>query len=172
MNTIKLSIATLAAITLLAGIAAPGVTRAETAPDFTLETIEGDRLTLSDALDHGPVVLDFWATWCKPCRKGLPALQALARDRDDGVSFWTVSIDDPRSRARIGPTLRALGVDLPALIDGDKEVAALYRVTSVPATFLIAPDGTVAYEHVGYRDGDTDRLAAALAELLDGTVAR
>ena len=163
-NQIRLAVIVAAAV--LIGTAAAVPARAETAPDFTLESLSGDRLALSDALARGPVILDFWATWCKPCRKALPALQALADAHGEAVTVWTVSIDDPRSRARIGPTLRALDVDLPALIDADKEVAALFRVTSVPATFLIAPDGTVAYEHVGYRDGDTERLAAALSGLL------
>jgi len=161
----------LMAIAIACGTAAAPA-RAATAPDFTLESLEGERLTLSDALARGPVILDFWATWCKPCRKALPALQTLADAHGDAVTVWAVSIDDPRSRAKIGPTLRALGVEVPALLDRDKEVAALYRVTSVPATFLIAADGTVAYEHVGYRDGDTARLEAALRELLDGQAGR
>ena len=138
----------------------------EKAPDFTLEDLRGQRITLSDALAEGPVILDFWATWCRPCKKALPALQALADEYDDKVTVLTVSIDDPRSRSRIGSTIRALGLKLPVLLDGDKTVASLYRVTSVPSTFLIASDGAIAGVHNGYRDGDTRLLAAELARLL------
>lgn len=138
----------------------------ETAPEFRLEDVRGDVHVLADALAEGPVILDFWATWCKPCRKALPALQALADRHEGRVTVWTVSIDDPRSRTKIGATLRSLGVTLPALLDEDKEVAELYRVTAVPTTFLIAPDGEVVASHRGYRDGDTERLEAELTDLL------
>lgn len=152
------------AVLILAAAAAPAAQ--ETAADFTLEDLHGNEHVLADALAAGPVILDFWATWCKPCRKALPALQELADRHAGRVTVWTVSIDDPRSRAKIGPTLRSLGVTLPALLDGDKEVAELFRVTSVPATFLIAPDGRVAASHSGYRDGDTALLEQELAALL------
>ena len=138
----------------------------EWAPDFTLENLRGERITLSEVLADGPVILDFWASWCGPCRKALPALQELAIEHADDVTVLTISIDDPRSRSKIGATMRSLGVKLPVLLDGDKTVASLYRVSSVPSTFLIAADGSIAAVHNGYRDGDTRLLASELTRLL------
>jgi thiol-disulfide isomerase/thioredoxin len=140
----------------------------EQAVDFTLDNLRGEPITLSEALAEGPVILDFWATWCKPCRHALPALQKLANKHADQVTVLTVSIDDPRSRSKIASTMRSLGVKLPVLLDGDKYVASLYRVTSVPATFLIEGDGTIAAVHHGYRDGDMDLLATELDHILSG----
>ena len=138
----------------------------EIAPDFTLENLHGERVTLSDVLADGPVILDFWASWCGPCRKALPALQVLAREYSDEVTVLTVSIDDPRSRPKIGSTMRSLGLKMPVLLDSDKTVASLYRVVSVPSTFLIASDGGIVTVHSGYRDGDMRLLASELDRLL------
>ncbi len=158
--------AILAALLALGGAA---VAAEEIAPDFTLPDLKGEDVTLSDALADGPVVLDFWATWCKPCRKAMPKLRDLAREfADDGVTVLAVSIDDPRSRAKVASTARSLGLESPVLLDGDKTVASLYRVHSVPTTILIDRDGTVASVHRGYRDGDEAILAREIRELLAG----
>ena len=137
------------------------------APRFTLETTDGEKLSLDDALADGPVILDFWATWCKPCRKALPHLQDLYEaHRDDGLTVIAVSIDEPRNRPKIKSAVRSLGLNFPVLVDGDKEVARLYRVDSVPATFVISQAGRVTAYHRGYREGDEETLAAEIRELL------
>ena len=142
----------------------------ESAPDFTLDDLRGDPVTLSDVLADGPVILDFWATWCRPCRKALPRLQKLATQYEGRVRVLTVSIDDPRSRTKIAPTVRSLGLTMPVLLDGDKTVASLFRVTSIPMTFLIASDGRIAAVHNGYRDGEMNKLESELNRLLaEGT---
>ncbi len=163
LKTVKVGAALMAVLICSSCFALAGD---EQAVDFTLDNLRDKPVTLSDALAEGPVILDFWATWCKPCRHALPALQELANKYADEVTVLTVSIDDPRSRSKIASTMRALGVKLPVLLDGDKYVASLYRVTSVPATFLIAGDGTIAAVHHGYRDGDMDLLAVELDLLL------
>lgn len=138
------------------------------APRFTLETTDGEKLSLDDALAEGPVILDFWATWCKPCRKALPHLQDLYEaHREDGLTVIAVSIDEPRNRPKIKAAVRSLGLTFPVLVDGDKDVARLYRVDSVPATFVISQTGRVMAYHRGYREGDEKTLAAEIRELLD-----
>ena len=160
-----------AVLAALAGVLPATATAAaeEKAPDFTLEDLHGSEVTLSDVLADGPVILDFWATWCKPCLEALPALQALSDEfADEGLTILAVSIDDPRSRSKIGSTMRSLGVDLQVLLDQDKTAASLYRVTSVPATYLIDRDGIVVYSHRGYRDGDDRLLAHEVKALIRG----
>ncbi len=137
------------------------------APGFTLETPSGEKVTLSSVLKRGPVILDFWATWCGPCRKALPRLQELYEaHEDDGLTVIAISIDEPRNRPKIGATVRSLGLTFPVLLDGDKEVARLYRVDSVPTTFLISQEGRVTAYHRGYREGDEKLLAREIAALL------
>ncbi len=159
--------AALVAVLILstAALALPGEGE-EFAPDFTLEDLRGDSVTLSDVLADGPVILDFFATWCKPCGKALPKLQKLAQEYEGKVQVITISIDDPRSRSKIAPSMRAKGVKLPVLLDSDKMVASLYRVASIPSTFLIAPDGRIAAVHKGYRDGEIRQLESELNALL------
>jgi len=142
----------------------------ESALDFTLDDLRGAPVTLSDVLADGPVILDFWATWCKPCRKALPRLQKLATQYEGRARVLAISIDDPRSRTKIAPTARSLGITLPVLLDGDKTVASLYRVSSIPTTFLIAADGRIMAVHNGYRDGEIKKLESELNRLLaEGT---
>jgi thiol-disulfide isomerase/thioredoxin len=166
LRSLRIGAALVAALILAApALALPG-SGEELAPDFTLEDLRGEVVTLSEVLADGPVILDFWATWCKPCNKALPKLQKLADKYEGRVQVITISIDDPRSRAKIAPTVRSMGVQLPVLLDGDKTVASLYRVASVPSTFLIAQDGRIAAVHSGYRDGEIRVLESELNQLL------
>ncbi|MBU0741284.1 TlpA family protein disulfide reductase [bacterium] len=159
-------VAALMAAALLAPPAAAGEDLGA-APGFTLETPGGEMMSLDDALAKGPVILDFWATWCGPCRKALPHLQALYEEHEgDGLTVIAVSTDEPRNRPKITATVRSLGLTFPVLIDGDKEVARLYRVDAVPTTFVISPAGRVTAYHRGYREGDEKQLAREVRELL------
>jgi len=138
------------------------------APAFTLESTAGDRLTLAAALERGPVIVDFWATWCGPCKQSLPELQQLhERYAARGLTIMAVSTDEPRNRPKIGSTARSLGLTFPVLIDADKRAAQLYRVESIPMMFLIDREGRIRALHRGYRRGDIEILEQELLPLLD-----
>lgn len=138
-----------------------------TAHDFLLRTAEGGSVRLTEALERGPVILDFWATWCGPCKVALPRWNALATAYAEyGVQLLAVSQDDPRSQPKILPYLRSQGFEFPALLDGDKQVGRRYRVVSLPTTFLIAPDGRILMHHAGYREGDERELERELRAFL------
>lgn len=150
-------------------VAAPGRTDDDLgrAHDFRLRTADGATMTLDQALADGPILLDFWATWCAPCKVALPRWDALAKAYSEhGVRLITISQDDPRSQPKILPYMRSQGFDFPALLDGDKQVGRRYRVTSLPTTFLIAKDGRIVTHHVGYRDGDEHEVEDDLRALL------
>jgi len=137
------------------------------AHDFRLRTADGKTMTLEQALTDGPILLDFWATWCAPCKVALPRWDALAKKYAEyGVRLVTISQDDPRSQPKILPYMRSQGFDFPALLDGDKQVGRKYRVSSLPTTFLIAQDGTIVTHHVGYREGDEHEVEVDLRTLL------
>lgn len=138
------------------------------AHDFRLRTADGKTMTLEQVLADGPVLLDFWATWCAPCKVALPRWDALAKKyAEHGVRLITISQDDPRSQPKILPYMRSQGFDFPALLDGDKQVGRRYRVSKLPTTFLIAADGTIVSHHVGYREGDEHEVEAELRALLE-----
>ncbi len=152
----------LATCLLLAGSA-----RAEKAPQLVLENLDGSTFSLEEALKKGPVVFDFWATWCKPCIKSLPKLQSLAEKyakRD--VQVLTINVDGPRNLPKVRPFMQRHKLELPVLLDKTNEVLKQFHLAGVPATLIIAADGTVWYKHQGYRPGDELKLKAKLDELL------
>ena len=121
------------------------------APDFTLRSMDGPNLRLNE--QRGRVVMvNFWATWCGPCRQEMPHLNKLHdKYRDAGFVLLGVNIDD---NARAATDLAAkLGLRFPVLLDTDKSVSRLYDLGSMPATVLIDREGRVRHLHRGYREG-------------------
>ena len=126
--------------------------RAEKAPPLVLENLDGSTFSLVKALKKGPMVFDFWATWCKPCIKSLPKLQSLAEKyANRGVQVLTINIDGPRNLPKVRPFMQRHQLKLPVLLDKTNEVLKQFHLAGVPATLIIATDGTVWYKHQGYR---------------------
>ena len=117
------------------------------APDFTLETLDGKTVSLSDYRGQ-PVVLNFWATWCTPCREEMPLLQeTYEAHQDAGLVVLAVNVrETPEAVERF---LKEVGVDFPAVLDPDLVVVERYRVTSLPMTFFIDRDGQLRTLVVG-----------------------
>jgi len=137
------------------------------APDFTLANLEGEDVTLSDLLRGGPVILDFWATWCKPCIRAFPGLDALATEyKDRGLTVVAVSVDGPKSRARVAPFMRSKKYNFEVLYDSEGRVAKKYNAMAIPRTVLIRPDSTIAYATVGYRPSNHEEIEKSLIPLL------
>lgn len=134
------------------------------APDFTLKSAEGRNLRLQE--QRGQVVLvNFWASWCGPCRQELPQLDKLyEKYRASGFVLLAVNVDDDASKALATST--KLGMHFPVLLDTDKHVSKLYELASMPATVLIDRDGRVRYLHKGYRDGFEATYERQIRELL------
>jgi len=134
-----------------AGAAAAAVQLSANAPDFTLRSVAGANLRLAE--QRGQVVLvNFWATWCGPCRQEMPHLNRLYdKYRSAGFVLLGVNIDDdPRAAADLAAKL---GLHFPVLLDTDKKVSRVYDMSAMPATLLIDRDGRVRHIHRGYRDG-------------------
>jgi peroxiredoxin len=121
------------------------------APDFTLRSLEGGNLRLKE--QRGKVVLvNFWATWCAPCREEMPLLNKLfEKYRASGFTLLGVNVDeDGRNAANLAGQL---GVKFPVLLDSDKAVSKAYALSAMPSTLLIDRDGRVRHVHQGYRPG-------------------
>ena len=134
---------------------------------FVLPDLDGREVSLQEELARGPVVLDFWATWCKPCIQALPQLAQIATEfQDRGVRVYTVNIDGPRNLAKIRPFLQRHQVKLPVLLDRTNQVMKQFQLLAPPATLVLTAEGGVMYRHLGYQPGDEAALRAALEALV------
>jgi len=136
------------------------------APDFTLPDIAGEDVQLSELLKDGPVIVDFWATWCKPCIRAFPELQTLLENYTHcGLRVVAVSIDGPRSNSRVASFIKSKGYGFDVVLDPAQKVARKYHVTSVPRTVLVGQDGNEILAYTGYRPAHHEELEKALRTL-------
>ncbi len=136
----------------------------QAAPDFALKSSSGENLRLSEY--RGDVVMvNFWATWCGPCRQEMPLLDELySRYERVGFSLLGVNIDDDSRKAM--RMVSELGISFPVLFDVRKEVSKLYKVDTMPVTVLSDREGTIRYVHHGYKPGYEDKYLDQIRLLL------
>jgi len=136
----------------------------------TLVALDGTKLR-GDALRGEVVVVNFWATWCKPCRREMPRLAELDRTlRARGGRVVAISIDeDPENVRRFA---KSLGLSIPLYVDGPKGLVRTLDLAHVPTTFVLDRDGVVVHRSTGSTDADLDRLASVAGRLAGGGVER
>lgn len=132
-----------------------------TAPTVRLSTLDGQDFDL-ERYRGKPVVLAFWASWCTPCRKELPALDAMSKRRDD-VHVFAVNVD--RIRGKAERFLRAVPLDMPVVWDNESLVMGQLDVTSMPTTFVVDAQGTLKWRKSGF---STEKGLSELEQVLDG----
>ncbi len=137
------------------------------APDFTLKNLDGERVRLYDLLKKGPVIVDFWATWCRPCIKAFPQLEDIYKKyHKQGLQVLAVSVDSPRSRSHVKTFIKSKKYTFEVLLDTDGRVAKKYQVSIIPRTFLIDQTGKIVYSSLGYRPTNHGELEKAVLTLL------
>lgn len=148
----------IAVTTVTAGI------KQSAAPDFTLKSVEGENLKLSEY--RGEVVLiNFWASWCGPCRQEMPVLSELHNKyKALGFTVLGVNVEEDSSKAR--KLLRELPVSFPVLLDNESVVSKQYDVVAMPSTVLVDRDGNMRYLHKGYKPGLEDVYLQQVRDLL------
>ncbi len=134
------------------------------APDFTLKSDSGSNLKLSE-LRGEVVMINFWASWCGPCRQEMPLLEELyARYQPLGFTILGVNIEEDSSKAQ--KLLEDISVSFPVLFDTRNEVSRLYDVSAMPSTVLLDRDGNIRYLHRGYKPGYEDQYQEQIRALL------
>lgn len=139
----------------------------EPAPDFLLRDAAGAPLQLSSLRGH-PVLIHFWATWCKPCRHELPVLDALVSQlNSDDLAFLLISVDTDADPAQVKQLAHELAPDVPAYLASEGSVSDRYWSWGIPATYLIDRDGRLVARALGPRDWNSPGMQTLLAGFAD-----
>jgi len=134
------------------------------APDFTLKSRSGENVKLSE-LRGDVVMINFWASWCAPCRQEMPLLEDMYKKYNDlGFVLLGVNVEEDSSKA--SELLREVPVSFPVLYDTTNDVTKLYKVVAMPSTVMVDRDGNMRYLHRGYLPGYEEEYIKQIKELV------
>ena len=138
------------------------------APNFELEDMDGEIVELNDFIGDGPILLSFWATWCKPCIDELKQFNKIYEEyKDDGFNMIAISVDTERSIAKVKPFIKSKGYEFLVLLDPNFDVASrLFYARAVPFSVFINKKGEIIYSHLGYARGDEQKVESLVQEEL------
>jgi thiol-disulfide isomerase/thioredoxin len=133
-----------------------------------LSTPSGDQASVAKLGEGKVTIVSFWATWCKPCKEEMKAMQPLYdRLKEKGVQYVAVSIDNTKTMAKVGPYIASKGYTFPVLLDPNSELFRAVNGTEVPFTLVYNADGTLHAKHDGYFDGDETKLEKEITDLVE-----
>lgn len=129
--------------------------------------ISGNTSSISEITNSDLIVLDFWATWCKPCVKSIPKLIELSEKYNSKeISFVGINEDSPRNTNKVKPFVKSLGINYPVLLDPNQEIMNELMVNSYPTLIIINSDAKVLFMHEGYTSGDEILIEQEINKLL------
>lgn len=130
-------------------------------PSADIQTLHGRPFDSKDFSNDGdPMIINFWATWCKPCKRELNAIDEVYSkwQKETDVKLIAVSVDDARSRDRVVPFVNGSGWDYEIYLDPNQDFMRALNVNNPPHTFLVNGEGMIVWQHNGYSPGDEDKL--------------
>jgi|TARA_B100001996_G_scaffold117719_1_gene89098 peroxiredoxin len=137
-------------------------------PDLTIKLISGKKTRLSTLLEDGPILVEFWATWCAPCKKEMIFLEEYHKKYSDrGFRVLAISTDSPKSMSKIKSYIRAKKHTFLVGLDPSQEVAKKMNAMVMPTVLLIDKDRKVSWFHQGFVPGDEKEIEAQILKLLD-----
>lgn len=137
-------------------------------PKVTLKDINGKSVDVSKLSNDGkPFIIDFFATWCKPCNRELDAISEVYADwqKETGVKIFAVSIDQAQNIHKVKPLAESHGWEYDILLDPNGELQRLLGVKMIPYVLIVDGNGKIVYKHNGYTDGEEDELIEKVREL-------
>ena len=140
-------------------------------PSIEVKTMEGKSINTADISNDGnPIIITFWATWCKPCIKEHDAINEEYEDWVDetGVKLYAISIDNARSSKRVMPTVNGKGWEFDVLLDENGDFKRAMNVNVPPHTFILNGEGLIVWQHVGYLEGDETEYIEIVEKLVKG----
>ena len=143
-------------------------TKMTTLPSVNIKSLEGKIINTDDFENDGkPIVISFWATWCKPCAKELDAIAEVYDDwqEETGVKVIAVSIDDSRNAAKVAPFSNGKDWPFEIYIDANSDLKRALNVNAIPHTFLLNANKEIVWQHTSYLDGDEEELYEEILKL-------
>jgi|TARA_B100001093_G_scaffold305440_1_gene291362 thiol-disulfide isomerase/thioredoxin len=138
-------------------------------PSVDVKTINGKSININSIENNEmPIVINFWATWCKPCKKELNNIAEVYDEWQDetGVKIIAISIDDTRSMSKVVPYVNSVGWEYEVYLDPNGDLKRAMGVSTVPHTFLLNSKKEIVWQHRGYVDGDEDELFDEIQNLI------
>jgi peroxiredoxin len=151
-------------IALLVPFAAGAAEEGKPAPDFTLKSSTGKNLKLSE-MTGNVVLINFWASWCGPCRQEMPLLNAL-HDKYAPLGFSVLGVNVEENADAARGFLKDFPVNFPVLLDSANQVSKQYEVLAMPTTVVVDRDGKIRYLHKGYQSGDEAKYQEMVKKLV------
>lgn len=140
-------------------------------PAADVKTMDGKTFNTGKITNNGkPIIISFWATWCKPCKKELDAINEEfdTWKKETGVKLIAVSIDDSKNASKVPADVKAKGWDYEVYIDQNQDFKRAMNVNNIPHTFLVNGKGEIVWQHNSYVEGDEDKLYEALKKVAKG----
>lgn len=171
MKKVTLIFIFLSAIALTFAQSEDAAAKRKTVPDVNIKDIYGNVFNAAKMENGGkPIIVDFWATWCKPCVKELSAISDVYDDwvKETGVKLYAVSVDDPRSVSQVKPFVDGKGWTYTILLDQNSDLKRAMGVGPIPQTFILNGKGEIVWSHTTYAEGNENEIIEVVRKLVKG----
>ena len=142
-----------------------------TIPSANIKNLEGETVNTSDFNNDGkPMIINFWATWCTPCKRELNNINEVYSDwvEETGVKLIAISIDDSRKASKVAPYVNGKGWEYDVYIDSNQDFQRAIGFQNPPFTCVVDGTGQIVWSHAGYQEGDEDALLEVLKKVAAG----
>ena len=147
------------------------ITKARQLPSVDIKTVQGNPFNTTNISNDGkPIIISFWATWCKPCIKELSTISDVYPDwqKETGVKLYAVAVDDARSSSQVGPLANGKDWDYVILLDPNSDFKRAMNVGPIPHTFVINGKGEIVWQHTSFSEGSELDLINIVRKVANG----
>jgi thiol-disulfide isomerase/thioredoxin len=153
---------------MICSIMACTLVRAQSVQNFQLKDLENQTRSFTEIKGEKLTLIDFWASWCKPCLKAIPELNKIYEEyKNKGVEIIGINGDGPRSVAKVAPLSQSLQIKYPVLLDINSEVMNNLGLQAFPTLLLVNSEGTIVWIHEGYVTGDAEIIVSEIEKALN-----